>query len=360
MEIVNTLIGILIGSAITIFSTILWHWHTQRSDLYKRLLAFYRSRIESFKQVHGNLVDEFNEPALEVARAPLRSELLLIAPQHVLEIEQAMYECMYNREMSRSIKLIQFKQTGSQTSRRVNTGSRENMALDSEELKHASKIFDETYNEFVNTLRLEMGYWRTLANVFKKISDLKPPAQFGEMNPFYKMRERLLSDPESLEHIYRARIADEKSLSGAKPFELFAFTEMSIFAGKGGSTLALEFDPGTPGASIEDNKLVFGCLGYEVLFLFSQDLLEAAKRKISGYFDSVPNGKITLKKRGEEARRNWDDIVTVGKNKVSDLFQHLDTKAQEELNRLKESRQKETTVWKEKLKKAGRTIPTWQ
>jgi hypothetical protein len=355
-EFLTGFVGVVVGGGITFFFNSIHHWHNQRTDIIKRLLAFYRSRIESFEEIEGTLAKEFGEQNLEKSRAPLRAEMLLYVNQPVLDIEQELFEHLKYREIQRAMKMSQFKTTGSQVSNRIGIGSYENMTMDLEELKHAKKIFDEIYEKFVNCLRSEVSYFKTFEFALTEIEPLPQISEFSYLNPLYQIRNRVQKDPESVENIWRARISDKMILDGDDAFDANAYREES-FRLNDENSYGLSFKPQTPDHKFEGNKPVPGCLGYDHLYIYSIETLIKAKQDIEIYFQKVPQGKIILKKRQAKGSRNWIDIMECAASKKQDLHGCFDKLYGDSLQKSRQYKSDEEKRWASVLIKAKKPIP---
>lgn len=350
-----TFLGIIVGASLTLLGTILYHAHRERTDLFKRLLAFYKSRIESFRAVEGSLAEKFSEPEIDTARAPLRAELLLIAPHHILDREQELYEYVYDRELQRKMLMRLWREERTQTTMRIGKGANENMAMDSAIVKHAYALFDKAYSDFVNTLRREMSFWETLKAFFFISPTVQVPTRFSVHNAMMRIRERMFNDPESVEAIWRGRIADQMRERGGTPFDIYVCKEMD--KSSGACDLMVELIPPTPRLQGEGDKLVFGALGYDHIWYYCIERLNECKEGVREYFNRVPEGKVVLKGRSKDDQRRWDNLIEANKDDFEKLYEYIDRIAQDYSREQSETLESEEKKWADVLRKAGKEIP---
>jgi hypothetical protein len=356
MEAVIGLIGVIVGALAATVGTALWHQHTTKTDLCKRVLAFYRSRIESLKQVEGNLIERQPGMSLEVERAPLRAELLLMAPQAIIDAEQELFEYLWSRETDRIIKMYQFQTTGTQVSSIHGAGRYESSAISQARLRHSHELFDKTYELFIELLRQEMRFMKTFEYLLSKQQPLKSPSMFAVHRPSIEAQERVNNDPESLESIWRGRIADQMEAKGATPFEAHIVNE-TIYSTAGSLDCYVVFYPPSAGPTIESNSRVYRCIGYENAQVSNYHDVERLKQSITAYFHETPMGSVKIMRRTAPGKRDWKEELVATSNDIQKVFKVIDAELQAATLAVRDRQKKQEEEWRKKLENANREAP---
>ena len=340
--------GVLVGALLVDFL----NKKNEKSNFYRRLFIFYKSRIEKLKSLEGSMLtlSKWNEPDLTIARAPLLAELYLLSSKDVIDAEHKFYSAIWSRETNFVMKRRHYEKTGNQLFARPNMGIYENIALEQANLKKAWENFDQKFELLLKAMRDDINSLlpQGLRNIFKYIiKDEDIVINWSRESPLEATIENISSvnkDSETAEMLLRGRIADEKAQEGVTPLELHLFTNHHHAK----EALGFSYEPKAQDSS-----------GFDMFFISDNNSVSEIKKKTNEYFSKVPKGKVRLVRWNDDIK--WFKFdASLTSSEIETLHRLIDNWATHQQQKIEDDRTAKSRAWEKVITDSGKTIPAWR
>lgn len=347
------LLGVLLGSLIVA----LYQNRQTKISIYQELLNFYEHRKNLLQVKEGSMTTNWEEPSLEVARSRIRSELMMVGSQEVIEAEDSFFSATWSREMDFIHSRSEFKKTGKQVPEYVGIGPHESSAKRMAILKKSHEVFDKRYLRLVNALRNDSGLVAQIKCIFSK-PNITLSNRFSTLSAINETLSLINEDTDCVESLYKGRIADKKQQEGATPFDLAVFTQTIIAPHLDNKMLGIQFEPKVSLRQEQINAHNVGwVLGYTFIHFLDEERMSQDLANIEKYFEVMPDGNVTILIKKDGVWKQETSANLANRQNIIDYIINFGNSIFSEHGKSKDD---ELEKWGIILKNRGRQLPEWK